>query len=44
MSKEKDIQTAIAKLTEKMGTPIIKHFDGYIILAQNERDYISKQI
>ena len=40
---EKDVDIAIAKLTERIGTPIIRHFDGYIILAQSERDFEGKR-
>jgi hypothetical protein len=40
---EKDVNIAIAKLTERIGTPIIRHFDGYIILAQSERDFEGKR-
>jgi hypothetical protein len=39
----KDVDIAIAKLTERVGTPIIRHFDGYIILAQSERDFQGKR-
>ena len=40
---EKDVDIAIAKLTERIGTPIIRHFDGYIILAQSETDFRKKR-
>lgn len=40
---EKDVDIAIAKLTERVGTPIIRHFDAYIILAQSERDFEGKR-
>ena len=40
---EKDIEIAIAKLSKKVRTPIISHFEGYIILAQNEIDFRGKR-
>jgi len=40
---EKDVDIAIAKLTERIGTSIIRHFDGFIILAQSERDFEGKR-
>ncbi|NQZ74536.1 MAG: hypothetical protein HRT61_00230 [Ekhidna sp.] len=40
---EKDVDIAIAKLTERIGAPIIRHFDGFIILAQSERDFEGKR-
>ena len=40
---EKDVHVAIEKLTKRIGTPIIRHFDGYIILAQSQRDFEEKR-
>jgi len=40
---EKDVHVAIEKLTKRIGTPIIRHFDGYIILAQGQRDFEEKR-
>lgn len=38
----KDIQKAIDNLLNKNQALIVGHYDGYIILAQNENDYKSK--
>ena len=42
MQTQKEINLAIQKLTKKIGTPIVREFNGFIILANSERDYRSK--
>ena len=36
---EQDIEKAVSNLVSKKQAPIIRHYDGYIILAQNECDF-----
>lgn len=35
-------EIAVNKLIGKKLAPIVRHYDGYIILAQSERDFQSK--
>ena len=39
---EQDIEKAVANLVSKNQAPIVRHYDGYIILAQNENDFKAK--
>jgi transcriptional regulator of NAD metabolism len=39
---EQDIEKAVANLVSKNQAPIVRHYDGYIILAQNENDFKTK--
>lgn len=36
---EQDIEKAVSNLVSKNQAPIVRHYDGYMILAQNERDF-----
>lgn len=40
---EKEIKKAISIIKNKHNSPIIREYNGYIILAQSERDYLSKK-
>lgn len=39
---ERDVEKAVSNLASKGQAPIVRHYDGYIILAQSERDFESK--
>lgn len=39
---EQDIENAIVILESRGLAPIVRHYDGYIILAQSENDFKSK--
>lgn len=39
---EMDIETAKRILKTKIGVPIVEEFNGFIVLAQSERDYRGK--
>lgn len=39
---KQDIEKAVANLVSKNQAPIVRHYDGYIILAQNEIDFETK--
>ena len=39
---EQDIEKAVKILESKNRAPIVRHYDGYVILAQDERDFQSK--
>lgn len=36
---EQNIEKAVSNLVSKNQALIVRHYDGYIILAQNERDF-----
>ena len=39
---EQDIEKAVSNLVSKNQAPIVRHYDGYVILAQDELDFQSK--
>lgn len=39
---DKKIEKAVSNLVSKNQAPIVRHYDGYIILAQDERDFQTK--
>lgn len=39
---EQDVKKAVYNLRSKNQASIVRHYDGYIILAQNESDFQSK--
>lgn len=39
---EEEIKRVIDTEISKKSAPIVRHYDGYIILAQDERDYSGK--
>jgi len=41
--QEADILMCENYLKEKFGTPIVRHYDGFIILAQSESDFKGKR-
>ena len=41
-TKEQDTEKAVSNLVSKNKAPIVRHYGGHIILAQDERDFQSK--
>ena len=39
---EQDVEKAVSNLVSKGQAPIVRHYDGYVILAQDERDFQTK--
>jgi len=39
---QQDIKKSVDNLISKNQAPIVKHYDGYIILAQDEDDFKTK--
>lgn len=42
MEWKERIEKAVSNLVSKDQAPIVRHYDGYIILAQDERDFQTK--
>ena len=42
MDCKERIEKAVSNLVSKNQAPIVRHYDGYIILAQDERDFQTK--
>lgn len=42
MEWKERIEKAVRNLVSKDQAPIVRHYDGYIILAQDERDFQTK--
>ena len=42
MEWKERIEKAVSNLVSKNQAPIVRHYDGYIILAQDERDFQTK--
>ena len=40
--KTEEIEKAVSNLGSKNQAPIVRHYDGYVILAQDERDFQTK--